>query len=106
MLGGVAFGPGHVDRGREGGEAGGVAGVEVGVVERVLVAGDLGFQRVDATGEEVVVALVLVGELGWLARWCRRGYPSTTLRVVPLPPLRAGRHRPLPFPILIAAGDD
>ena len=61
MLGRVAFRPRFLDRRGQRREAGGVACVEVGIVERFLVAGDLRFERVDPVGEEVVVALVLVG---------------------------------------------
>src|SRR4051812_12565897 len=62
----------------------------------------------DAIGQEVVVALVLVAELGSRLRW--RGLarsPSTALRAVPLPcKCRGGFGAPFPLPILVAAGDD
>src|SRR5690606_42102417 len=45
-----------------------VAGVEGGVGQGVLAFGDSGFELLDARREQVVVALVPVGELGALRR--------------------------------------
>src|SRR4051795_5813566 len=86
LLGRIALLARLLDARREIGEAGRVAGGEVGIVKRLLVPSDLRIERVDLVGEEVVVALVLVAELGrGLRRRRLARSPSTALRAVPLP---------------------
>ena len=73
QLGGRLFDAGAVDGCSQAGEGLCVSRVQVGVGERGFVTGDAAVDLVDALGQEVVVALVLVSQFG--ARlWRLTGY--------------------------------